>query len=308
MNYKLNSIRGIMERVKDLKDIGTNPYKRILMEKEKRNLSYKDLAKELSGVEPDTLSKMLTADKDRPRIDKAIAQKLYDVLEIQAELDKDSYKRILAKKNEKKLSYDDLAKNLSGVKPDDLKKILTAERHQRIDEDIVQKLYDVLGIQGELDNNEAVAVLHYIKNRPSDSGRPSKDDLDKRQKLYDEAHQRKSNPDKGEYSIDELLLDWSDMDDAEIESLTDDPEIESLTDDPEIESLTDDPEIESLTDDPEIESSMDDTYDEIGLLKRVLILNRQFPELFEELISNFEFEKAELEEMEHMEISIEIHE
>lgn len=215
MNYNQTSLRGIMNRVKDLKDTGKNPYKRILMEKEKQNLSYEDLAEKLSGVEPDTLRKML-------------------------------------------------------------------KTGQRIDEDIVQELYRVLGIQGELDNNEAVAVHHYIKNRPSDSGRPSKDDLDKRQKLYDEAHQRKSNPDKGEYSIDALLLDWSDMDDAEIESLTDDPEIENSTD--------------------------DGTYDEIGLLKRVLILNRQFPELFEELISNFEFEKAELEEMEHMEISIEIHE
>lgn len=205
MNYNQTSLRGIMNRVKELKDTGKNPYRRILMEKEKQNLSYEDLVVELNGVEPDTLGKML-------------------------------------------------------------------KTGQKIDEDIVQELYRVLNIQGELDNNEAVAVHHYIKNRPSDSGRPSKDDLDKRQKLYDEAHQRKSNPDKGEYSVDELLLNWADMDD------------------------------------PEIESSMDDTYDEIGLLKRVLILNRQFPELFEELISNFEFEKAELEQMEHMEISIEIHE
>lgn len=145
---KLNSIRKIKERVDNLEKIGKNPYKRILMEKEKQGVTYEELAEKVEGLESDALRKMLT----------------------------------------------------NGT---------------RVDYDIVKRLNEALGIQEELDNNEAVAVYHYTQNRPAHVGRVSNEDKLEKQKLYVDAQQRKSERDKGEYSIDELLLDWKDRSDAD---------------------------------------------------------------------------------------------
>ncbi|MGN1144963.1 MAG: hypothetical protein ACI4R5_00830 [Acetatifactor sp.] len=202
----MNSLREIKDRIDSLNTIGKNPYKRILMEKEKQNLSYDYLAEQLGEYIPaDTLKKQLTKGK-------------------------------------------------------------------YIDPTLVKQLYGILGIQDELDNNEAVAIYHYTENRPSDAGRPSNMDKVKRQNLYNEAQKRKSAPDKGEYSIDELLLNWAEHgDESEYQ---------------------------------EIKYLEEEHLKEIDFLKRVLILYREFPQELEELLSDFVFEDADFEKLNHIEISI----
>ena len=131
-----------------------------------------------------------------------------DELSEVSEVKKNPYKRILMEKEKQNISYEDLAKQLVCVSAESLKKQLT--KGKIANPDLVKELYDILDIQDEFDNNEALAVYHYMENRPSDAGRPSKADRAKRQDLYDEAQQRKSDYDKGEYSIDELLLNYAD--------------------------------------------------------------------------------------------------
>lgn len=124
---------------------------------------------------------------------------------------KNPYKWIQMEREKQNITYAQLAEKIEGLEPDTLRKILT--NGKRIDDDLVKKLNTILGIQDELDNGEVVAVYHYEKNRPVHVGKTSKDEKEKQQKLYDEAQTKKSHPEKDEYSIDELLLNFADNSD-----------------------------------------------------------------------------------------------
>lgn len=143
---------------------------------------------------------------------------------------------------------------------------------RKIDPELLKELYAVLGIQNELDNNEAVAVYHYIKNKIAHAGQPSEVDRAEQQKLYNEAQQRKSDPDKGEYSIDELLLNFADnAEKSEYYEL----EKEHLS--------------------------------EIKFFKRALLIYREFPHAFDDLFSTIPFKEQDEEKLKRLEIEIREH-
>lgn len=202
----MNSLRKIRDRVNDLKDIGKNPYRRILMEKEKQNVTYDYLVENL---------------------------------------------------DDKNMSVELLKKNLT--------------KGKFFDPALVEQLYKILGIHSEFDNNEAVAIYHYTKTRPSNVGRPSNSDKANRQILYNKAQQRKSNHDKGEYSIDELLLNFADNSD----------EAEHY-------------ELECFA-------------KEIDFLKRALLIYREFPQAFDDLFSTITFDEQDEEKLKRLEIEIHEH-
>ena len=186
-----------------------------------------------------------------------------------------AYNRVLMEKEKQKLTYDDLSKMLQvsfGIKIDseNLRKKLNSGR--KIDPELLKELYAVLGIQNELDNNEAVAVYHYTKNKTTHIGQPSEVDRAEQQKLYNEAQQRKSDPDKGEYSIDELFLNFADSgEESEYYEL----EKEHLR--------------------------------EINFLKRALLIYREFPQAFDDLFSTITFEEQDEEKLKRLEIEFHEH-
>lgn len=201
---QLNSLRKIRERIDNLEEIGTNPYKRILMEKEKQNLSYFDLSKKLEskGIEID---------------------------------------------------YQDLRKKLTSGK--------------RYDSQLITTLNEILHLEGEINNNDAVAIYHYIKNRDSNAGKPSKAKKDKRQVLYNDALSRKSDPDNGAYSIDELLLDYANREEEEF-----------------------------------IEEN--DYFNETRILKQILLIYRKYPQVINDLLNDITFDKEDEDIFSHIEIEI----
>lgn len=186
------------------------------------------------------------------------------------ETGKNPYKQIQMEREKQNITYAQLAEKIEGLEPDTLRKILT--NGKRIDYDLVQKLNAILGIQDVIDNSEAIAVYHYEKNRPAHVGKPSKDEKEEQQKLYDEAQRKKSNPEKGEYSMDELLLDFADN--------SDEWEYNELI------------------------HLDNERRKEIDFLKRALLIYREFPQAFDELFSTITFEEQDEENLKCLEIEI----
>lgn len=119
------SIRVIAE----IRKIGYHPYNRIIMEKEKKNFTYKEL------------------------------------------------RTILKQKYKFPIDAENLKKKLTGGrKPDPI---------------LVMYLNEILGIQGEIDNEEAAVIYYYIKNRPKFESFPTKCKKEEQQEVYDLAYQLK---------------------------------------------------------------------------------------------------------------------
>lgn len=198
------------------------------------------------------------------------------------ETGKNPYIRIQMEREKQNITYERLAEEVEDIKDnndikdikdtelDNLRKILT--NGKRIKPKLVEILNDILGIQDELDNGGVVAVYHYEKNRPVHVGKPSKDKKEKQQKLYDEAQKEKSNPEKGVYNIDELLLNFVDNSDE--------------------------------WDYYEREMIQKKYLEEVEFLKKALLIYREIPQLFDEIFSVISFEEEDEEKLKALQIEI----
>lgn len=189
------------------------------------------------------------------------------------------YNRILMEKEKRGLTYNELRDELkkkSGIEisAENLKKKLTSGR--KPDPDLVEDLNSILDIKGEISNEEASAIYYYMMNRPQFKGFKSINNIsdfkEEQNKVYDEILQRKSDFDKGEYNIDKLILDGLDYADEE----------------------------EYF----EMELAEKERLEEIDFLKRVLLIYREIPQLFDEILSVFNFEDEDEEKLKNIEIEI----
>lgn len=184
----------------------------------------------------------------------------------------DPYNRIIMEKEKQGFTYERLRDILKNgkyhykISTESLKKALTAGR--KLDIYLVKMLNDILGIQDEIDDEEALAIYHYIKNRPKFDGYPTKATKDKQQEMFDVAHRIKNNP----CYINRLLLES--MNNAEREEAD------------------------------ELERLDNERRKEIDFLKHALLIYREFPQAFDDLFSTIIFEEQDEENLKRLEIEI----
>ncbi len=181
------------------------------------------------------------------------------------------YNRIIMEKEKQDFTYKKLCKILSEefnytIAEESLKKTLTCGR--KLDSYLVNMLNEILGIRGEIDNEEALAIYHYIKHRPKFDGYPTKDKKEKQQEMFDVAHHIKNDP----CYINKLLLES--MDNAERE------------------------------DADELERLHKKRREEIEFLKRALLIYRKSPHAFDKPFSTTTLTEQDEEKLKCLEIEI----